>query len=306
MLSPKIRLYYYAKHIIPRRLQIALRRRLLVHKWGKFANTWPTYELTQPMPQGWTGWPEDKKFALVLTHDVDTRAGYDKCLELAGLEESLGFRSVFNFVANEYEISPKLLEELKGRGFEVGSHGLFHNSFLYHSRDEFRKQVPRINRILKEWDAVGFRSPCMYHNLDWIHDLHIEYDASTFDMDPFEPQPDGMHTLFPIHVKNGITSRSYVELPYTLPQDFTLFVLMQNRTTEIWKKKLEWIVRNGGMALMITHPDYMCFGGKKPTYSEYEVDLYREFLEHIKTVYRDRYWHVLPREIARFWACCAG
>lgn len=306
MLSPTVRLYYYAKHLIPRRLQIALRRQLQVRKGEKFGNTWPTYRLAETLPREWAGWPEDKKFALVLTHDVDTKAGYDKCLELADLEERLGFRSVFNFVASEYEVSPQLREELRRRGFEVGIHGLYHNSFLYHSREEFQKQAPLINQVLKDWNAVGFRSPCMYHNLDWIHDLQIEYDASTFDMDPFEPQPDGMHTLFPIHVRNGLDNRAYVELPYTLPQDFTLFVLMRNRTIDIWKKKLEWIVGNGGMALMITHPDYMCFGGKKPTYSEYDVELYRQFLEHIRTAYKDQYWHVLPCEIARFWVGFAG
>jgi peptidoglycan/xylan/chitin deacetylase (PgdA/CDA1 family) len=305
MLSPTIRLYYYARQFIPRRLQIVLRRQFQIGK-SRFGYTWPTYALTEPLPGGWDGWPEGKKFALVLTHDVDSKVGYEKCLELAAIEECLGFRSVFNFVADEYDVSPKLRKELQERGFEIGIHGLYHNSFLYHSREHFRKQAPRINQVLKEWDAVGFRSPCMYHNLDWIHDLQVEYDASTFDMDPFEPQPDGMHTLFPIHVRKGFTDRAYVELPYTLPQDFTLFILMRNRTTDIWKKKLEWIVRNGGMALMITHPDYMCFDGKKPSYSEYDVDLYRRFLEYIQTAYRDQYWHVLPKEIARFWVRLAG
>jgi hypothetical protein len=141
----------------------------------------------------------------------------------------------------------------------------------------------------------------MYHHLDWLHDLDIEYDASTFDMDPFEPQPDGMHTIFPFYVPNGNKSGGYVELPYTLPQDFTLFILMRNRTTEIWEQKLDWIVRNDGMALMITHPDYMHFGGVESLYSEYPADLYREFLEHLRSAYKGQYWHVLPRDIARFW-----
>jgi hypothetical protein len=37
----------------------------------------------------------------------------------------------------------------------------------------------------------------MLRNLDWLHDLDVQYDASTFDTDPFEPQPDGRHTMFP-------------------------------------------------------------------------------------------------------------
>ena len=40
----------------------------------------------------------------------------------------------------------------------------------------------------------------MLRNLDWLHDLDVQYDASTFDTDPFEPQPDGRHTMFPFRV----------------------------------------------------------------------------------------------------------
>jgi hypothetical protein len=133
-----------------------------------------------------------------------------------------------------------------------------------------------------------------------MHDIGVEYDASTFDTDPFEPQPQGLHTIFPCFITDG-ERRGYVELPYTLPQDFTLFVLMQERTTAIWKQKLDWLVRNGGMVLMNTHPDYMSFNHRIDPWSEYDADLYREFLEYTRSVYLDQYWHVLPRDIARFW-----
>jgi len=41
-----------------------------------------------------------------------------------------------------------------------------------------------------------------------------------------------------------------VELPYSLPQDFSLFVIMRERNIDIWKIKLDWIVEKGGMALL--------------------------------------------------------
>jgi hypothetical protein len=301
MLSLKIRLYYQIKGLIPRRLQIALRGKLARRKWEKGTKVWPSYDLSENLPGNWTGWPEQKQFALVLTHDVETAKGLDRCLKLADIEERLGFRSAFNFVALDYTVSREILEELTNRGFEVGVHGLYHNGSLYHSREGFVSQSRRINQVLRDWNAVGFRSPCMYHHLDWLHDLDIEYDASTFDIDPFEPQPDGMYTIFPFYVANGNKDRGYVELPYTLPQDFTLFVLMRNRTNDLWKQKLEWIVQNGGMALMVTHPDYMHFDGVMCPYSEYPADLYSEFLGHILSAHQGRYWHALPRDVARFW-----
>ena len=141
----------------------------------------------------------------------------------------------------------------------------------------------------------------MYHNLDWIGQLDIEYDSSTFDTDPFEPQPDGMGTLFPFWVQNGSASKGYVELPYTLPQDFTLFVLMKERTIDIWKKKLDWIVERGGMALLITHPDYMKCTKGKCGLEEYPAEFYEEFLGYVKKNYEGQFWNPLPKEVARFW-----
>ena len=97
--------------------------------------------------------------------------------------------------------------------------------------------------------------------LGWIHELGSEYDASTFDVDPFEPQPDGMSTIFPFWVSSG-DNTGFVELPYTIVQDFTLYKMLGEQNNDIWKKKLDWVAEHGGMALINTHPDYMSFDGK--------------------------------------------
>ena len=114
----------------------------------------------------------------------------------------MDFRSSFNFVAKGYNVSSELKHDLVRNGFEVGVHGLHHAGNMFSSKKKFREQASQINRYLKEWGAVGFRTPSMYHNADWIHDLNIEYDSSTFDTDPFEPQPDGVGTIFPFWVQN--------------------------------------------------------------------------------------------------------
>lgn len=300
MLDLSLRLYYPAKRFLPRRLQLALRRPLVAHKLRKHAALWPINPATATPPPGWAGWPEGKRFALVLTHDVESQRGYERVLKLAELEERLGFRSVFNFVAEDYPVSAELREELERRGFEVGVHGLMHDVTLYHSRGEFLRQATRINRILRAWKVAGFRSPCMYHNLEWLHDLDIEYDASTFDTDPFEPQPDALGTIFPVFIPNAGEGKGYVELPYTLPQDLHLFVLMKEQTIGIWQEKLCWIVANGGLALVTTHPDYMHFGEGRPACDEYPVERYAEFLEHLVQTYEGAFWHALPKAVARF------
>lgn len=301
---PKIvnTIYYQLKPFIPRHLQIWLRSKLALRKRESCVSIWPILEGARKAPDGWHGWPDHKRFALVLTHDVDTAKGHEKCHQLVHLEKSLGFVSSFNFIPERYNVSPKLCHHLTSNGFEVGVHGLKHDGKLYSSRKLFQQRAMRINHYLNEWRCVGFRSPSMHHNLDWLHDLNIEYDASTFDTDPFEPQSDGVNTIFPFWVKGDSDHHGYVELPYTLPQDSTLFVLLREKNIDIWKKKLDWIAENGGMALLNSHPDYMNFKGNALKQEEYPARHYGEFLQHIKATYDGEYWHVLPKDMSRFWA----
>lgn len=294
-------IYYLLKPLIPRTVQIKFRRKIISMQRGKYKDIWPIDERAANPPKGWQGWPDRKRFALVLTHDVDTQRGHDRCYDLMNLESKLDFKSSFNFVPKRYNVSSKLRNYINTDGFEVGVHGLYHDGKYYKSKKIFQERAIQINHYLNEWKSVGFRSPSMLHNLEWIHALNIEYDASTFDTDPFEPQSDGVGTIFPFFVNGQINQRGYVELPYTLPQDFTLFVLMKERSIDIWKQKIDWIAENGGMVLLNTHPDYMNFNEDRAGIEDYPAEYYRELLEHIKVKYEKKYWHVLPKEIARFW-----
>ena len=289
-------IYYTLRPFIPRWFQIAVRRRLVLRKRAVVSDIWPIDQRACKPPNGWSGWPEQKQFALILMHDVDTAKGHEKCRQLMALEKRLGFRSSFNFVPERYNVSPDLRHELIQNGFEVGVHGLIHDGKLFSSKRIFQARAPLINNYLKEWNSVGFSSPSMHRNLDWMKLLNVEYAMSTFDTDPFEPQPEGVSTIFPFAVNN-----TYIELPYTLPQDFTLFILMKERNIDIWKKKLDWIAEKGGMALLNTHPDYMRCGRGKPTLEEYPTEYYEEFLKYVKSKYEDQYWQALPREVAQFW-----
>ena len=144
------------------------------------------------------------------------------------------------------------------------------------------------------------------HNLDWLKELNVEYDASTFDTDPFEPQPDGMGTIFPFWVQGPNPGQGYVELPYTIPQDSTVFLIFKDQAIDVWKRKLDWVAAHGGMVLLNVHPDYVAFGNDTLGISEFPVDLYAEFLGYVKERYGDTYWHALPREVARYYRSQMG
>ena len=89
--------YYFIKPIIPRRIQLGLRRQVINYKRSKYKNVWPILESAGDPPKGWKGWPDQKQFAVVLTHDVELQRGHDRCKLLLQLEQSLGFKSLFNF-----------------------------------------------------------------------------------------------------------------------------------------------------------------------------------------------------------------
>jgi len=119
-------------------------------------------------------WPAGHRFSVVLTHDIETEEGQALVREIADLEEELGFRSSFNIVPDRYIPDDRLMGELSERGFEIGVHGLKHDGKLFSSEKTFVKRSQAINSYLGKFNAVGFRSPLMQRNPEWMQSLNIE------------------------------------------------------------------------------------------------------------------------------------
>jgi glycosyltransferase involved in cell wall biosynthesis/peptidoglycan/xylan/chitin deacetylase (PgdA/CDA1 family) len=298
------KLYYFLKPYLPWRLRLALRQWRGDKRRREYADVWPIDERASAAPPGWPGWPDGKRFAVVLTHDVEGTKGLSRVEQVMDLEAKYGFRSSFNFVPEgEYRLPDTLRQKMQQAGFEVGVHGLEHDGKLYFSKASFAAKAVRIKQYLRRWGACGFRSPLMQHRLQWLHQIGAEYDASTFDTDPFEPQSDGVATLFPFWVP-GPNNSGYVEMPYTLPQDFNLFVVLRETDINIWKKKVDWVVEHGGMVLLITHPDYICFEGSGRGRDEFPVSYYEDLLRYLREKYEGQFWAALPCEVAKYY--CAS
>lgn len=229
-------------------------------------------------------WPNAAEYSLVLTHDVESADGMKMIPQLAKIENELGLKSCWNIVPFKYKVDRGLLRDLVAQGHEIGIHGFNHDGRLFSSYQEFMRRVPTINRALEDYQAVGFRSPMVHRNLKWMQHLNIEYDASCFDIDPFQAMAGGCGSLWPF------MAGKFVELPYTLPQDHTLFVVMDESNDRIWRSKLEFIRRQRGMALMLTHPDYLS--------SLHKLDIYRNFLKFLLD--SSTPWHVTPRDMSRW------
>ncbi len=295
------RAYYQLKPFIPRILTRLLRQMYSGFKRGEFLLDWPIEKrfvqfLWEILRQAilLTGkqellirdfWPEGKGYAFVLTHDIESADGQKFISRLADFEESLGFRSSFNLVADRYRIDKGLMTSLRQRGFEIGVHGLKHDGKLFNSHSFFNHRARQINECLSNFGAVGFRSPLTLRQPEWMQILDIEYDLSFFDTDPFEPMPGGTMSIWPFFLGR------FVELPYTLVQDHTLTSILSETSPRIWLEKIDFIQIYRGMALVNTHPDYL---RNKTTW-----DIYSEFLQNIKE--RDASWNTLPCNVATWW-----
>jgi len=300
------RLYYRTKHALPRTLQIRLRRLLSGVQARTDFPRWPIepaliefsrllfllLEDTVAQPIPWISpWPKPYSWSLVLTHDVETARGFECLHLLRDIELEAGCRSSWNFVPIRYESDARYdvrdddVRGLTELGFEVGVHGFRHDGRDLSSLATLRERLPRIQEYASRWSATGFRSPAMHRRWEWMPMLPFDYDCSYPDTDPFEPQGGGCCSWLPYF------NRNLVELPTTLPQDHTLFAILGRNDESDWVDKTTLIRRQGGMALLLTHPDYMT--------ETHLLDAYRRYLARFG---RDQsVWLALPREVSAWW-----
>ena len=291
--------YYAVRPLVPRRHQIALRRRFVPLQNRVEFPRWPIepcvgdlQEFVLRAAAAATGaplptiasWPRGRDWALVLTHDVETAAGRDHILAVRTVEEDAGVRSSWNLVPERYVVDDELVAGLEAAGFEVGVHGLRHDGRDLASRRTLERRLPEIRRWANRWRAVGFRSPATHRIWDWMPLLGFDYDSSYPDTDPYEPIAGGCCSWLPFF--NG----DLVELPITLPQDHTVFVILQ-QDAELWRKKTHLLKARGGMALLITHPDYLV--------DPQILAAYEAFVQ--EHCHDESAWIALPRDVSAWW-----
>lgn len=238
-------------------------------------------------------WPDQRPWAAVLTHDVETGAGVARVSLVAEMEAKRGLRSSFNFVPLDYETPDSLIGALRADGFEIGVHGLTHDGLLCSKWSTFMDRLTAINERARIWEASGFRSPATYRNLEWFQLLEFEYDSSVADTAPLEPQPGGCGSFFPYLVGE------LIELPITLPQDHTLFGLLGQTSAGVWRDNLRRIRAANGMACLLTHPDPDTGYIGMPQNEAHYVGLLDDLADSAA-------WCPLPRDLARWWRARAA
>jgi hypothetical protein len=295
-----LRSYYLARPLLPRALQLRLRRAFTRVQDKSSFPAWPIEDnlhnfyawlfalaaelADQPVPF-LDLWPGGRSWALVLTHDVETDIGYRDMDMLRRIERERGYKSSWNFVPLRYQVGDNVVRALQDEGCEVGVHGLRHDGRDLGSMRMMSKRLPAMRSYAKQWDAVGFRSPGTQRHWELMPMLGFSYDSSYTDTDPYEPQPGGCCTYLPYF------NQGMVELPITMAQDHTLFTILQNPDADTWLRKAQLLRERHGMVLVLTHPDY--------AHDRRIVDGYRQLLDEFQG--DDTAWHALPRDVAAWW-----
>ncbi len=293
-------LYYRLRPLMPRSVQMAARRRFARVQERTTFPRWPTEtslhdlygfvlglaEDVHGAPLPWIApWPQPYGWSVVLTHDVERKVGYEHLKTVVALEERAGVRSAWYFVPErDYRVDDQLVETLDQSRFEVCVHGLLHDGNDL-TPGTFEERLPSMRAYAQRWGAVGFRAPATQRNWDLVARLGFEHDSSYSDVARYEPQSGGSCSWLPFFVGD------VVELPITLPMDHTLFDLLQHERADVWFEKARFLRERGGMALLLTHPDYL----RTP-------DRVREYERFVSFVAAEQgAWIALPREVAAWW-----
>jgi hypothetical protein len=234
-------------------------------------------------------WPDGASACAIVTHDVEGPAGLDFCDALMDIDDSHEIKSAFQLVPEGREDAwIRTAARLRSRGFEVNLHDLNHDGRLFADRSEFLRRAERINRYAREFGCDGFRSAVMYRDQRWFDAFDFLYDMSVPSAAHLEPQRGGCCTVMPYFVGD------ILELPLTTAQDYTLFHILNDYSTELWRAQADLIRQRHGLISVITHPDYLL--------GQRERDVYADLLRHLGDL-RERHglWVALPGEVNRWW-----
>jgi hypothetical protein len=234
-------------------------------------------------------WPGGASSCAIMTHDVETALGRDLCANLMDIDDSFGIKASFQIIPEQrYSVTPGFLDSIRERNFEVVVHDLNHDGHLYRDRTQFLERAAKINAYGREYGADGFRAAVLYRKQIWYDALEFSYDMSVPNVAHLEPQRGGCCTVMPYFLGN------ILELPVTVTQDYTLFNILNEYSTDLWKRQIDLIMEQHGLISFIAHPDYIM--------PPRERSVYEALLRHLVLLREERgVWTTTPGEVNRWW-----
>ena len=256
---------------------------------------WPIETTIDATPSGidYAG----KRFALLLTHDIDSRAELDLIEPIRARERELGIRSAFGFIPEMTWPTDRLVDTLLGEGCQVYWHDLAHDAQLpWTTAQEVRQRIAAIDAA-STWAPriTTFRSGQLLMSPSLLSVLGERFaiDLSIPDSERGGPYGTvaGCGSVVPFRIGR------LLELPMTMPQDYYLarvFGLNPRSIYDVWSVKLDHIARVGGVAVLNSHPVWI---NPVDRHAAGMWAMYQRFLE--VAVARDDVLVSTPDEVSR-------
>jgi peptidoglycan/xylan/chitin deacetylase (PgdA/CDA1 family) len=237
-------------------------------------------------------WPQDRRYAIVLTHDIDDPSDLATAHAIAADEARHGLRSAWYVVGADRPPDRAGLESLAAAGHELGLHDAHHdNRGPFLSAGAMGARLDGCRELIDTMQMHGYRSPSLLRT-STLYDVlkgRFAYDSSVPDTSLL-PARNGCATVLPIEVDGVLV------LPLTLPSDGQMLSLGldADAIANTWIDKARWIRTAGGVAMILTHPE--------PGFAAEPAvrEAYRRFLSW--AVDQPDAWLALPRDVAAHWA----
>src|SRR6266568_6307434 len=213
---------------------------------------------------------------VLLTHDLDSPEGLTNLVgTFLAEEEAVGACSTNYVVPCAWPLDNKLLDQVIGRGHELGTHGYDHSNLTpYSSPDVRRERIKAARPLVERYGIIGYRAPSLVRTRELLRDLgaFYRYDSSIPTSGGLFPVPNnGCASARPFRVE-GIP-----EIPVSMPRDGSLrfLGLSPDEIYATWIDCADKIARSGGVVVLLTHCE------KRFSGSEAMLDVYRRFLRWV-------------------------
>ncbi len=191
---------------------------------------------------------------IILTHDIDTRAGFPWVKPMAELELAHGFRSIWHVVPHGDPLDHALLDWLVDRGCAIGLHGYNHDGRLaFLPAERIRGRLDACHDLIARYDIRSFRSPAWFRS-ETLFDVLKDYDMidySRLDTDRSCPGGVGGCLWTRRFELDGLT-----HMPTTIPfEDPLYWGHSADQLVDFWRPKVAWLLACGGNIVVNTHPE---------------------------------------------------
>jgi hypothetical protein len=239
----------------------------------------------------WSG----KRYACLITHDVETRSGLQKARGIKKLEDNYNVPSAWYIPSKQYSLDHEIVKELANYG-EIGAHDTWHDGELIRLPEQklvkrLREAKGALEKIIK-CSVEGFRAPLLQHSptiLRGLNEAGYIYDTSIPTWEPKHPRtmrPHGVGTTYPLFFD------TVTEIPLSTVQDCQLLYTLGLEPKEViakWFSMMAVIKELGGCCVFLSHPEYKLFDRSNLT-------VYEELLNNVTS--DEQVWLGTPKQLA--------